>query len=439
MATEAARTDPNADAVAQLVSAGERLPEPVAEAILRRGREVVPLLIEVLEDPALAQGDALGSGYAPIHAARVLGDLEASEAIESMLRVLAQCDAMDILYSTLIEVLESFGPPVLEPALAVHAAAQSEDQRSAIADVLSRIGVRDYRVLAVLLKMLEDDVELGAGSLAEYGDPAALPHLGAALDRCELDVRGGLLANQDIIELAAAIEELGGALSEDQERKVRAVEAARDEARAPLLAIGASADDDDADDAERRWASEREEIVRRFTESPHADGPPDPGWIDLALEYGAEYEGVPFAAFDARVLREVLFGLFPRKVSCEAAAAPEIVHSLRAFWTFAGDVLAHPHAAACLAELGDEAIPRLARKLEDPSNFGTAKSFVMMGRRRGFRVDSEEGLREWSDAFNEGRASSGGFRTPPDRKSEENRRKKKLRKLRKQAQRRNRR
>jgi len=439
MATEAARTDPNADAVAQLVSAGERLPEPVAEAILRRGREVIPVLVEILEDHALAQGDAPGGGYAPIHAARVLGDLEASEAIESMLRVLARCDAMDILYSTIIEVLESFGPPALEPALAVHAAAESEDQRSAIADVLSRIGVRDHRVLAVLLKMLKDDVELGAGSLAEYGDPAALPHLGAALDRCELDVRGGLLANQDIIELVAAIEELGGALSQDQERKVRAVEAARDEARAPLLAIGASDDDDEADDAERRWASEREEIVRRFTESPHAGGAPDLDWIDLALEYGAEYEGVPFAAFDARVLREVLFGLFPRKVSCEATAASEIVHSLRAFWTFARDVLAHPHAVACLAELGDEAIPRLARKLEDPSNFGTAKSFVMMGRRRGFRVDSEEGLREWSDAFNAGRASSGGFRTLPDRKSEENRRKKKLRKLRKQAQRRNRR
>ncbi len=63
----------------------------------------------------------------------------------------------------------------------------------------------------------------------------------------------------------------------------------------------------------------------------------------------------------------------------------------------------------------------------------------MMGRRRGFRVDPEEGLREWSDVFNAGRASSGGFRTLRDRKSEENRRKKKLRKLRKQAQRRNRR
>jgi len=439
MATEAARTDPNADVVARLVNAGERLPGSAAEALLRCGREVVPMLVEVLEDRALAQRDAPGGGYAPIHAARVLRDLEASEAIEPMLRVLARCDAMDLLYSALVEALGSFGSPVLEPALAVHAAGESEDQRSAIADVLSRLSVRDRRVLAVLLRMLEDDVVLGAGLLAEYGDPAALPHLGAALDRCELDVRGGLLANQDIVELVAAIEELGGALSEDQKRRVRAVEAARDEVRARLLAIGApdDGDEDDPDEAERRWASERAEILRRFTESPHASGA-DVGWVDRALVYGAEYEEVPLAGFDARVLREVVFGLFPRKVSCEATAASEIVRSLRAFWTFARDVLAHPHAAACLAELGDEAIPRLSRRLEDPSNFGMAKSFVMMGRTRGFRVGSEEGLREWSDAFNTG-ASAGGLRTLPGRRSEENKRKKKLRKLRKQAQRRNRR
>ncbi len=441
MRTEAARTDPNSDVVAQLVSAGERLTESVAEAILRRGRDVIPELIEILEDDALTQGDAPGGGHAPIHAATILRELEATEAIEPMLRVLARCDPMDILYSTLIDALESLGPPVLEPALAAHAAAESEDQRAAIASVLSSVGVRDDRILAILLKSLEDDVELGAGSLAKYGDPAALPHLSAALDGCELDTRGGLLANQDIIELEAAIEELGGVLSEDQRRRFRLVEAARDKARAPLLAIDASDDDeeDDGDDREQQLASEREEIISRFSESPHASSGPDLGWIDLSLRYGADYEGVSLSDFDARVLREVVFELFPRKVSCEASAAPEIVRSLRAFWTYARDVLAHPHAAACLTELGDEAIPRLARRLEDPSNFGMAKSFFMTGRRRGFRVESEEGLREWAGAFNAERGPPSGFRTLPDHRKEESKRKKKLRKQRRQAQRRNRR
>ncbi len=205
MRTEAALTNVDADLVGQLVSAGERLAESVAEQILRRGHAVIPALIEILEDEELAQEDASGGGYAPIHAATILAELKAGDAIEPMLRVLARCDPMDILYSTLIHALESLGPRVLEPALAAHAVAESEDQRAAIVNVLSGLNVRVDRILSIPLKMLEGDVELGAGLLAEYGDPAALPHLSAALDGCEPDGRGGLLVNQEVIELEAAI------------------------------------------------------------------------------------------------------------------------------------------------------------------------------------------------------------------------------------------
>ncbi len=156
-------------------------------------------------------------------------------------------------------------------------------------------------------------------------------------------------------------------MTEEQKGKVGAVKAARDVARAPLSAIGAPEDDDEDDDENER---EREEVIGRFFKSPHAGSAPDLDWIDLSLRYGPDYEGVSLSAFDARVLRKVVFEIFPRKVSCAASAAPEIIRSLRAFWTFARDVLAHPHAEACLRELGDEAIPKLARRLEDPSNFG---------------------------------------------------------------------
>lgn len=81
-------------------------------------------------------------------------------------------------------------------------------------------------------------MDLGAGLLAEYGDPAALPHLGAALDRAVLDDEAGLLGNQDLIELVAAIEDLGGTLSEGQEEKARAVRARRHVVRSMLGAIG---------------------------------------------------------------------------------------------------------------------------------------------------------------------------------------------------------
>src|SRR5215211_3842235 len=106
---EAARTHP--DLVVELVNAGERLTESVTRQIVQRGPEVIPALIEVLEDESLALENAPGGGHAPIHAATILRDLRAVEAIEAMLRVLAPCDSMDILYSALVDALQALGPP----------------------------------------------------------------------------------------------------------------------------------------------------------------------------------------------------------------------------------------------------------------------------------------------------------------------------------------
>jgi hypothetical protein len=206
----------------KLVHAGERLPKSVCAQIIDHGSEAIPELIEILKDAKLALFDAPGGGYAPIHAASILQEMKAVDAIEPMLQVLSRCDAMDILYSTLIHALQSFGTSVLESALRAYAVAENEDQRSAIASVLSGIHVHDPRIFSVLLQQLEEDTELGAGDFAEYGDQAALPYLSSALDACKLDRRGGMFANQEIIELAAAIKELGGELTECQASLVRA-------------------------------------------------------------------------------------------------------------------------------------------------------------------------------------------------------------------------
>ena len=139
------------------------------------------------------------------------------------------------------------------------------------------------------------------------------------------------------------------------------------------------------------------------------------------MEYAAEYLGTSFADLDGDALREIVFEIFPRKVSCEPDAAPEAIRSLREFFTFARDVLSHPHAEECLQVLGEDASPRLERALADPSNFGPAKSFVMSGAGPGF-----------SPRFD-------GTSRPQAGSREERRQKKKFRKMRKKAQRRNRR
>jgi len=61
----------------------------------------------------------------------------------------------------------------------------------------------------------------------------------------------------------------------------------------------------------------------------------------------------------------------------------------------------------------------------------------MMGRSRGFAADSEDGLRRWSEVYDAERTAP-ALRALPGRRSDESRRKKKLRKLKKKAQRWNR-
>ena len=273
----------------QLTRAGERLPDDVRERILDLGRAVAaPALIRLLEADTVAEEDAPGAGYAPIHAVALLDELRAYEAIEPMLRVLARCDALDILYSKLVFALQSLGPPVLEPALAAHAAAETGDRRMALEDVLAGLGVRDDRVLPILLGSLGRNVEHGAMLLAEYGDEAALPALGTALDACEPDRRGGFLANSNLIELEAAIQELGGTVTVDQERKLEEIRAARRAATEPLRRIGALADDEDVEDEEALddvpdHAEERRRVLEQFAASQHAADPPNSGWIRASL------------------------------------------------------------------------------------------------------------------------------------------------------------
>ncbi|HEY9871321.1 MAG TPA: hypothetical protein V6D08_19335 [Candidatus Obscuribacterales bacterium] len=221
-------TDPRADLIEQLARAGEQLPDAVRVYIRMQGAAVVPDLIAILEDEDLAHSEAPGEGYVPVHAATILRDLKAVEAIEPMLRVLEQCDVEDVLYSTLVFRLKDFGELVVEPALKAYECAHSDDYRTALAEILAGAGARHEKILPVLVKTLKKNPVVGAGVMADYGDPAALPYLSAALDKLKVDNRGGWLANAEIFELAEAIEELGGTFTPSQARKVQAVRAQRE-------------------------------------------------------------------------------------------------------------------------------------------------------------------------------------------------------------------
>ena len=71
------------------------------------------------------------------------------------------------------------------------------------------------------------------------------------------------------------------------------------------------------------------------------------GWADTLMELGMGYLEVTPAAMTAEDLQEVLFEVFPRRVSAEPGCGQEIVTELRAFWKFLQREYGLSNAAAC--------------------------------------------------------------------------------------------
>lgn len=80
------------------------------------------------------------------------------------------------LPDAVVETIVEIGQPALEPLLNLYSETEESD-RSEIAFILASLGIRDQRILDLLLKQAEFDVSDGAFSLSVYGDPGAKPFL----------------------------------------------------------------------------------------------------------------------------------------------------------------------------------------------------------------------------------------------------------------------
>jgi hypothetical protein len=218
--------------VARLFTVGERLPRSLRQEIVERAEEAEPLLIAIVDDDSVYPEESRGEGYAPLHALKLLGEIKSTAAIPSMLRVVSASDHLDMAYSQAIHALRSLGENLLEPGLAAHAATADQKLREALAEALAGIAIRDERIFDLLVDLLPRNLTLGAMFLLDYGDQRALPHLCRALDDYVFVKADTPLANQDVIELCAAIERFGGQLTESQQRKLRRVRAVGDRFRA---------------------------------------------------------------------------------------------------------------------------------------------------------------------------------------------------------------
>src|SRR5437588_757409 len=166
---------------------------------------------------------------------------------------------------------------------------------------------------------------------------------------------------------------------------------------------------------EKKSVQYREQLLQLFEESPEfqalLDEGIEPGWTSMLLDFGIDYLGITPPQMTPASVREILFELFPRKVTADANEAPGVIRELHAFWEFLQREFDLQNASAILKVLNASAARRLKEEMNNPANFGMAKSMMMMGLERGFDMTTEQGLNEWVNTYNS-ELATGGPRVP---------------------------
>ena len=174
----------------------------------------------------------------------------------------------------------------------------------------------------------------------------------------------------------------------------------------------------DEDYDEQKMFAYQQELTALFEQSPEAkafleeDENYSLSWADTLVEFGLRYLEVTPPDMTPAALRELLYEILPSKVSFEEFDATEAIHELRAFWAFLKREFSLENADSCLIALDDKAIGKFDKAMNDPANFGIAKSMFMMGQARGFDMTTEEGINRWMMTYNAELAAGTGTPIP---------------------------
>jgi hypothetical protein len=173
----------------------------------------------------------------------------------------------------------------------------------------------------------------------------------------------------------------------------------------------------DSDGAEAAFEAFRDTLLERFTESPEGQerlkADADMGfWAAQLMYYGYQYEGSTIPQMTVGDMRTVVTELFPRKVSLRSPEqADDVIPELTAFWTYLKREFELLSADAVL-EFLREVEPDFPGMMNDPSNFGMAKSLFTMGRDTGYDMTTQAGINAFMQAYNSGLAARGTLPKP---------------------------
>ena len=228
--------DLHSDPLTALRTTGQKLPDDLKAAILALGPAVVPSLIEILEDEDLAAEDSPSGGWPAIHAARLLGELKAEEAIEPFLRLLreGEVDEDSWLINDAEINLPKLGPAILEPVLAAFDEAVYAEDLGPLAYALANCGAKDDRIYEALVEFFHENEFLGALRFADYGDDRALPLIRRAIETFVPDP-GSPLGARDLVDYVDSYERLAGTLPSELVAHVEKLRSDWAERRAALV------------------------------------------------------------------------------------------------------------------------------------------------------------------------------------------------------------
>jgi len=154
---------------------------------------------------------------------------------------------------------------------------------------------------------------------------------------------------------------------------------------------------DDLDEVEGALDEYQDELLKLFAGSPEgqarAQADPDMGfWVLRLIEYGYNFTGVTPPQMDASDVEELLSDVFPRKISLAAPEqADDAIPELIAFWEYLKREHRLANADSILRYLRSLRPEAFRGWMNDPSRFGMAKSFFMMGQAAGFDMtDAKE-------------------------------------------------
>ena len=174
--------------------------------------------------------------------------------------------------------------------------------------------------------------------------------------------------------------------------------------------IHALDEDDGSGDYEERFEAFQDGLLELFLQSPEgiaynidpAEDPENSGfWAAMFLYYGYMYVGTPLSEMDEDDADEVVYNLFPRKISLRSTEEAEgAIAELIAFWTFLKRAFALESADEVLGYLNDIPDEMFIEAMFDPARSGMGKSLVMAGTAAGYDMSNEVELNKFMLEYN---------------------------------------